>query len=349
MARPGVLVIGATGFIGSWVTKLLCATGFHDVRAGSTSAQRVSRLSGIPVSVVHCDILNRESLSTAMRGMPVVINCVRDRSATGVTVEGTRLLLSAAATSGVSRIIQMSSIAVYGKTSGTVTEDTRPVPPMNRYAIEKREAEELCRAAAGPDLTIAVVRPSLVYGPFGEEWSGRFIRGIVSGKLGQLGQAGEGEANLIYAGDLGQFAAHLVTAELPHYSVFNANGSEIPTFNEYFDRLSLALGCGPLPPGRNSLIRSTVRHVRRAGRFALRGRGAEIARLAGTDKFLAAALRRAEKALRYDLRDGPPDQHVQQVVYSIERARQIGFVPQTSLQAGIEASVLWARSDGLTG
>jgi nucleoside-diphosphate-sugar epimerase len=51
-------------------------------------------------------------------------------------------------------------------------------------------------------MTIAVIRPALVYGPHGEEWTARFLKGIATGNLVRLGPAGQGKANLVYAGDL---------------------------------------------------------------------------------------------------------------------------------------------------
>jgi nucleoside-diphosphate-sugar epimerase len=349
MARSAVLVTGAAGFIGGWVSEALCARGFQEVRAGVRSEAGNLRLSRLPVDVVRCDIMEYESLSTAMRGVSVVINCVRDHAISDLTVEGTRRLIACAKANGVDRIIQMSSVAVYGNASGTITEDTQPVGPANRYAAEKRVAEELCRSAAGSDLRIAVVRPSLVYGPFGEEWSGRFIRGIVSGQMRQLGEAGEGQANLIYARDLGQFAAYLATRELPHYTVFNANGAEIPTFNEYFERLSRKLGLEPLAcPGRRPSLNSVLRRqTRRGGRWMLKRFDNQLGNLARSSVFLGSALTRTQEALRHDVHDGPSDQYSKRIIYSIDRAKQIGFVPQTSLQEGIDASVLWARSQGL--
>jgi nucleoside-diphosphate-sugar epimerase len=348
MLPSTALVTGAAGFIGGWVVESLRAAGFDEVRAGVRS-ERSARFRDLPVKIVHCDVLDSESLAEAVHGVGLVVNCARGQADSNVILEGTRRILSAAVAAGVSRIIQISSVAVYGNSSGKITEDTEPVPPLNKYAADKRRAEELCRMAAGPDLAVAVVRPSLVYGPFGEEWTGRFIRGIVSGQLKQLGGAGEGRANLIYAGDLAKFVAQLAVTELPHYSVFNANGSEIPTFNEYFNRLSQSLGFGPLPHSNARPVGAgLVRQARRAGRLVLRKSRPRLRKFAGENAFLASVLDRAEDALRFGFHDGPPDQYARPVVYSIERARQIGFSPQTSLQEGIEASVLWARLQGIT-
>jgi 2-alkyl-3-oxoalkanoate reductase len=347
MARPTVLVAGAGGFIGAWVTEALCARDVN-VRAGVRSAVRSSRLSRLPVELVRCDVGDAVCLREAMRGTEVVINCVRDDANSDLTVEGTRRIISGAAANGVKRIIQMSSVAVYGNAVGIITEDTPPVRTINRYAADKRAAEELCRRAAGPDLAITVLRPSLVYGPSGEEWSARFIRGIVSGDLKQLGAAGDGQANLLYAGDLGDFAAHLVLADLPSYAVYNANGEEIPTFNAYFDRLSKALGRGPLPPsGPPAIGAAARRQARRIARFMLRRHRDRLRQLADGNAGLTSMLDRIEAGLSPGIHDGPADAYSKRVLFSIDSAKQIGFVPRTSLDEGIHASVRWARSQGL--
>jgi 2-alkyl-3-oxoalkanoate reductase len=348
MSRSSILVTGAAGFIGSWVVRSLCAAGFADVRAGVMSPAGSLRLHGLPVQLVRCDILDRDSLAAAMQGVEIVINCARGRVGSDVTLGGTRMLLTSAAEAGVRRIVQMSSIAVYGEATGIVVEDTAPVPPLNKYAHDKCAAEALCRTAASGHLTIAVIRPSLVYGPFGEEWTARFMRALIAGQLGQLGLAGEGEANLIYAGDLGKFAAYLATADLPPYSVYNANGSEIPTFNEYFDRLSHALGLGPLPPSKERPLGSGIkRHARRLGRLVLREQGTRLRKLATASNLLASSVDWAEDALRPGIHDGAPDQFAGHVTYSIERARLIGFIPSTPLQDGVYASAQWAKSQGM--
>jgi 2-alkyl-3-oxoalkanoate reductase len=349
MTQPAVLVTGAAGFIGSWVVRSLCAAGFSDVRAGVMSSARSIRLHGLPVRQVHCDILDGDSLVAAMRGAAIVINCARGHAGSDVALGGTRTLLTSAIEAGVRRIIQMSSIAVYGQAVGTVTEDTAPVPPLNKYARDKGAAEALCRMAASERLTIAVIRPSLVYGPFGEEWTARFMRALIAGQLSQFGSAGEGEANLIYAGDLGRFAAHLATADLPHFSAYNANGSEIPTFNDYFDRLSHALGLGPLPPQKGRPLGGGLRRqARRLGRVVLREQRTRLRKFAAASSLLASSLDWAEDTFRLGIHDGAPDQFAGRVTYSIERARLIGFAPSTPLQDGIEASAQWAKSQGMT-
>jgi nucleoside-diphosphate-sugar epimerase len=344
MHRPRILVTGGTGFIGGWVVETLNADGAEDVVAGVRHTS--PRLDKLPIELANCDVLDQQSLENAMEGIDVVIHCARD-PAKGATVEGTRRLLDAIRIKRVKRLVHMSSIAVYGEADGVVTEDMPP-SPVDEYGADKLAEEALCRAAAEPGFTVAVVRPSLVYGPFGHVWTTRFIEGIIEGRLKQFPQA-HGEANLIYVGDLARFAAELTIRPLPEYSVFNANGAEIPTFNKYFDSLSRALGQGPLPLSDKQVRGRLTRQVRRAARLVLRTQGTTLRRIADSKPSLQATLSHIEKSVRYDIGDEPVSRYAKHVVYSNDRARQFGLNPRTSLREGIDASVRWLKSIGAEG
>jgi nucleoside-diphosphate-sugar epimerase len=343
---PKTLILGSTGFIGSWIAKAISEGGARNALLGFRRAS--PRLEALPLKRVYCDILDAAALEASMHGMEVVINCVRDHT-DGATLKATKLLLSAARAAGVKRIVQFSSIAVYGNARGIVTEKA-PKAPVDRYGAEKAAAEDLCKDAAGPDLTIVVIRPALVYGPHGEEWTARFLRGIATGELLRLGPAGQGKANLVYAGDLGNFVAELVRKELPYFSVYNVNGPEIPTFDTYFDLLSQALGQGPLPlTQKTSLQIGLKRQTRRAVRLMLRTQRPLLRKFSSAHRSLEMGLADIEKHFQYDVCDEPLDRFAKTVVYSNDLAQEVGFRPTTSLSEGIAASVQWARESGATG
>src|SRR5690606_10019397 len=165
MNNPRILVLGASGFIGGWVTKALLQQGHTNVRVGVRTPNYLARLQHLPIEVACCDIMDSHSLHAALADVQVVVNCTRDASDSGVTVEGTQRLLDAATRSGGQRLIHLSSIAVYGDASGYVTEETPVVGKLNQYGIENRMAEEVCRNASNTSLERVIVRPSLVYGP----------------------------------------------------------------------------------------------------------------------------------------------------------------------------------------
>ncbi len=349
MTRRTTLVIGASGFIGGWVTETLHAAGGTRLQVGVRSTARAGWLEELPsVKLVRCDLLERSSLEAALESVDTVINCARDHVVSGGTVAGTRLLTECMAAKGVGTLIQLSSVAVYGTVTGLVTEDTPPVSPVNAYGLEKRIAEEVCRAAAGPKLRVVVLRPSLVYGPRGEEWTAAFLRNIFANRLRRLGAAGAGRANLVYAGDLARFISQINAMELPEFLLFNVNGVELPTFDEYFSRLNFAIGRGPLAdrPSNTHMV-ELRRQARRVARLAIR-QATRASR--GTHRFvpgLASFLDAVAEKVRYGFGDEPPDTYAKPVTYSIDRARAHGFCPVTSLDEGIAASVAWARVSGL--
>jgi nucleoside-diphosphate-sugar epimerase len=345
---PKILITGAGGFIGGRVTEELYRLGAQNVRAGMGRAGKHARIAHQPIEVVDCDIMDRKSLDAAMAGVEAVIHCARSRTDERTTVEGTQLVLESAAAKGVRKIIHMSSVAVYGNALGVVGENTPPAEPVSVYGEKKRAAEKACQAASSRDLSVAVVRPSLVYGPFGEEWTTRYIKQILSGHLKHYGPAGDGDANLIFVKDLASFAAHLVAANIPEYSVYNANGSDIPTFNEYFGLLSQALGRGALPHhsgksgGLNVALRRPVRVV---GKYLLKNHQKLLLKIAGSSSLLNDFMKRSEANLRLGPSAG--DHFGTRVRFSTARAQEIGFEARTSLDAGIAASVQWAKAAGL--
>lgn len=64
---------------------------------------------------------------------------------------------------GVKQFVYLSSMSVYGKTSGSITPTT-PLRPKNAYGQSKAEAETLLTAMQDEDFTVTVLRPPMVYG-----------------------------------------------------------------------------------------------------------------------------------------------------------------------------------------
>ncbi len=145
-----VLVSGGSGFIGRAVVAALRQEG-HRVRVLSRGT--VPTPSG--VSWARGSILEPNRLPAACRGCDAVLHLVGIIAEVGpqtyerVHVDGTRNLLAAARSEGVSRWVQMSALG------------TR-VGALARYHRTKWEAEEMVRDSG---LRWTVHRPSIVFGP----------------------------------------------------------------------------------------------------------------------------------------------------------------------------------------
>lgn len=64
---------------------------------------------------------------------------------------------------GVKQFIFLSTMSVYGLTTGIITKDTMPAPNTN-YGRSKLEAEKRIGALADDDFKVCTLRPPMVYG-----------------------------------------------------------------------------------------------------------------------------------------------------------------------------------------
>lgn len=148
-----VLVTGGMGFVGQEVVNLLSAQGEQLVLLARNPAAAAEVFPGL--AVCRGDILDPDSLTTAVRGVEAVIHLVGIISETGrstfenVHTQGTRNVVAAASRGGVGRFIHMSALG------------TRP-HAVSRYHQTKWEAEEAVRTSG---LQFTIFRPSLIFGP----------------------------------------------------------------------------------------------------------------------------------------------------------------------------------------
>ncbi len=273
---------------------------------------------------MHCNLMEPDTLRAAMVGVDAVVNCARSPSGKENASAAARNLAGAASSAGVSRLIHQSSIAVYGTASGLIGEDLLPQAPVGAYGQEKMATERILQEAASSDLRIVILRPGLVYGRGGAEWVDHFIGGPRLDQLCDLGEMGEGDANLIHVDDLAAFCVHLASADIPEFSVCNIVGDAVPSFNAYFRMLVAASGRDLLPP------RITERPAwdrRRSLRRALR-------RLTG---------KMPVSALRAPFLPGPLDdaydRYATRVRFTTDRAQALGFVAMTGVDDGVREAV----------
>lgn len=72
-------------------------------------------------------------------------------------------IAKAAKTAGVRQFVLLSSMSVYGLTTGHIRKDTRP-EPNTAYGQSKLQADEQIRELEGPEFVFTCLRPPMVYG-----------------------------------------------------------------------------------------------------------------------------------------------------------------------------------------
>ena len=174
-AKP-VLVAGASGFVGSHIVRLLVQNG-RKVRVLLRKTSNLAALEGLPIEIVHGDVLDPPSLRAAMKGCGTVFYSVVDprfwlTDQTPIwrnNVEGLVNAMDAALACGIERFVFTSTMGTLGlNPSGPVTEDILfnwmdRAPPYIRARLEaENRFLAHCRDKGLPGIALCVAN---TYGP----------------------------------------------------------------------------------------------------------------------------------------------------------------------------------------
>ncbi len=190
---PPVLVLGASGFIGSALTRALVDSG-RRVRAGVRSRPAGEQLRRSGAEPVAVDLLDPASLRQAASGCSVIFHaaglnamCPRDPGPLyQVNVQGTRNVVAAAAAAGVSRLVYTSSAATIGEAHGTVATADSPHRGwfLSNYERSKFLAERQAQVLAGElGVELVCVNPSSVQGEGRTGGTARWLIRYADGRL----------------------------------------------------------------------------------------------------------------------------------------------------------------------
>ena len=275
-----VAVTGASGNLGTALLRRLTAPGSGAAEVRGLARRQppdVAPYSGVRWHLTDLGGPRSEAtLAEFMDGADAVVHLAwalqpgrQPEDLRRVNVEGTRRVMRAAGVAGVSHVVHMSSIGAYaaGAVGQRVTEDwpTTGIPSA-QYSRDKSEAERVVGEVTigHPDMTVSVVRPTLVLQPDAGSEIGRYFLGpLVYGAARLLPAGGPAAAaaappagpSFVHADDVADAVVRMLDRRVP--GPFNLAAEPLMDA----DALARALGrcgcrCPPWPCGRRCRRRS---------------------------------------------------------------------------------------------
>jgi 2-alkyl-3-oxoalkanoate reductase len=339
-----VMITGATGFIGSHVTRAFIAHGLT-VRCLVRPSSNLANLEGLDVELRCGDIRVKESLVNAFQGCDAVIHIaarVADwgpyESFHAANVRGTLNVMEACRLNRIQKIVMAGSNAVYGEENcRALKNEDSPLNPHYRYLLGRilpcklnyyRDTKTLATIVASDfarkfKLNLTILDPVWVYGE--RELNTGFYEYLRSVQRGMMVTPGcrRNKFHVVYAGDLAE----------AYYLAFVKGLSGVTRFiigNERAARMSTIYGLfcreARLKPPLN-LPKFVFYPVGLLMEILWSALGLETPPL----------LTRGRVNLFYDNAE-----------YSVEKSKKVlGFASACSLEEGIAKTVSWYRANRL--
>lgn len=316
-----MLVLGAKGFLGSAVARECLARGL-DVRG--IARRTGGREEELPLE--SAELREPIGLDRLFNGTDTVIHCAGLAHRPDVTpweeffqnnVRVTANVVGAARSTGVTRVVLVSSVAIYGHRAESPIGESAEPRPESSYARSKYLAEqEAMRIAESGGPRLIILRLATVYGKDDPGNVARLIGAIDRGRFLWVGD-GRNRKSLIYREDAARACVEALGAPGTGTAVYNVSAPPV-TMREIVTEIARALGRDlpgwRLPP---DLVRSA----------------ASLARVAGFGSARAAALRdTVEKWLSDEVYD------------SGRFRRDLGFETRVTLSEGLRREVNWYRA-----
>lgn len=322
-----VLVTGATGFTGGYLTEELVNLGYL-VRILSSSNKNIDKLKKLGVEIVFGDLTKKDTLAQAVENIDTVYHIAavyREQNVPkkyffDVNVGGTKNLLEVARDAKVRRFVHCSTVGVQGEIKNPPADETAPYNPGDVYQQSKVEGEKLALQFFKENGIEGVVfRPVGIYGP-GDTRFLKIFKFVNNGKFRMIG-TGEVLYHLTYVKDLVQGIILCGEKKEAVGEIFTLGGNEYVTLNEYIKILAEVLQV-PVPRKRIPLW----------------------------PMWIAAVI---FETVCYPFRIQPPiyrrrlDFFTKDRAFDISKAKRLlGYNPKVTLKIGLSKTAQWYRQNG---
>jgi nucleoside-diphosphate-sugar epimerase len=326
------LVTGGTGFLGSRLALRLIADG-EPVSVIGRNKEKGQALAPWGPAFLEVDIQNSERVKQVIEGHDILFHVAALSSPWGRyedfyknNVVGTRNVIEGCLEHNVKRLVYVSTPSVYANGYDRFNvHETSPLPkrPINHYAETKLLADrEIEQAFKQYGLPVVSIRPRAIYGPGDNAILPRLIRALESKRLPVIG-SGQTLTQLTYVDDV--VSALILCARVPDEhlgKVYNIAGSETVKLWDVITYLAKALNL-PQPKGKISTSLALM--------------------LAGVMKTIYERFlpNREPLLTRYS---------VTVLAHSMTldtsaAERDLGYVPQVSVEEGLERFITWWKEE----
>jgi dihydroflavonol-4-reductase len=255
-----ILITGATGFVGSYLTRYLVTLGFNKIVALKRPTSPMDLVSDVldKVQWVEGDVLDALFLEEILRGYQIthIFHCAaivsfdpRNRNDMyEINANGTAHLVNAALAFEVKKFIHISSIAAIGRVKNephvSETNKWQRSPLNSHYAISKYQGEQEVWRGIAEGLNAAIINPSVIIGS--QFW------GSGTGKLFQQVWQGlkfytEGATGYVDVRDVVRFMVLLMASDIEKLPDglsgrrFLLNGGNL-AYKTFFEQVAQVLG-----------------------------------------------------------------------------------------------------------
>ncbi len=325
-----ILVTGGTGFIGSHLVESLTGKGYN-VRCLVRKTSDVSFLKALDVELIYGDIMDVDSLKSAVRDVEIVYHLVGGGNVSSVSrkdyiilrnlnVLGTKNILKACIHhADIQKFILFSSISAIGIIKNVIVNEETRCQPRTPHELAKYESEQValmfCKKYGIP---LLIIRPAQVYGPRDVKSEILKMCKLIKRHMFPVIGSGENVVPLVYVENL--VHAAILACERDASSVYIVT-DEWRTMNEIVEafakELNVRVWGAHVPPFAAKICVGMIEYTCRM--------------LGITPPF---NLKRLESITSNRL-------------YDISKAkRELGYAPEVSFEEGIRRTVRWYKQHG---
>ena len=243
------LITGGAGFLGINLARYLVHKGHHVIVLDIAPFDYEDMIR--KVEVVNADVRSLNALKAATKGVDVIVHTAAAlplypaEEIYATEVQGTKNVLEAAKENGVSRVIHISSTAVYGIPDHHPLYETDKLVGVGPYGEAKIEAEKACEEYRKKGLCVPVLRPKSFVGPERLGVFAIYYDWIRSGKNIPIVGNGKNKYQLLDVEDLCDAIYLCATKDEKKVNdTFNIGAKEYTTMKEDFGEVLKHAGFG---------------------------------------------------------------------------------------------------------